>query len=352
MPKLTKCDIAKLDDIRSQQVQVILRSQALDCRMPPSTIDDRIGPDGPWQVLLPGVYLTNLGSVTQEHREMAALLYAGEDSVMTGPCAVRRHRLACPGPNAVDVLVWDTVRKASRDFVRIRRTRRFPESWTTTGMFRFANAPRAVADAVRVMTRLEDVRAVVFDATQKRACTITQLVDEMQKGPTGSRRLFRAVITEASAGLRSAAEKDFQRLLSLGNIPMPMFNAKLYTLDGEFIAMVDGYWEEPGLVGEVDSRTFHTDPAAQDRDRDRHNKLIAHGLPTLHFSPQKIREDGVAVTVAILEALRSNQGRPPLPIVAVGPDGEWSQEAADAVRGRLIAYQVAAREGQERAGIG
>jgi len=311
--------------------------------MPPSTIDARIGPDGPWQVLLPGVYLTNSGTVTQEHREMAALLYAGEDSVMTGPCAVRRHRVACPGGSVVDVLVWGTVRRASRDFVRIRRTQRFPESWTTTGTFRFANAPRAVADAVRGMTRLEDVRAVVFEAVQKRACTVAQLAGEMDRGPTTRRRLFRAVIAEAAAGLRSAAEKDFQRLLSLGNVPMPMFNAKLYTLDGDFIAMVDGYWEDAGLVGEVDSRTFHTDAQAQDRDRDRHNKLIAHGLLAMHFSPQKIREDGVAVTIAILEALRTNRGRPPLPIVAVGPDEEWTEEAADAVRKRLIAHAVAAK---------
>jgi hypothetical protein len=344
--------MAKLDSIRAQQAQVILRSQALDCGMPSSTIDDRIGPSGPWQVLLPGVYLTNSGAVTQEHREMAAVLHAGEDSIMTGPCAVRRHRLACPGGNAVDVLVWDTVRRASRDFVRIRRTRRFPESWTSTGAFRFADVPRAVADAVRGMTRLEDVRAVVFDAVQKRSCTIAELADEMDQGPPGSRRLFRVVIAEAAVGLRSAAEKDFQRLLSLGNVPSPLFNAKLYTLDGEFIAMVDGYWEEAGLVGEVDSRTFHTDTRAQDRDRDRHNKLIAHGLLAMHFSPQKIREDGIAVTIAILEALRSNRGRSPLPIVAVGPDEEWTEEAADSVRARLIAHEVATRERRVGAGIG
>jgi len=344
--------MAKLDGIRSLQMQVILRSQALDCGMPPSTVDDRIGPGGPWQVLLPGVYLTNSGTVTQEHREMAALLYAGEDSVMTGACAVRRHRLACPGGTAVDVLVWSTVRRASRDFVRIRRTGRFPESWTTTGASRFTDAPRAVADAVRGMTRLEDIRAVVFDAVQKRACTIGQLADEMDQGPTRRRRLFRAVIAEAAAGLRSAAEKDFQRLLSLGNVPMPIFNAKLYTLTGEFIAMVDGYWEDAGLVGEVDSRTFHTDARAQDRDRDRHNALIAHGLLAMHFSPQKIREDGVAVTIAVLEALQSSRGRPPLPIVAVGPDEEWTQEAADAVRKRLFAHEFAIRERRPGAGIG
>ena len=35
-------------------------------------------------MLLPGVYLTDTGTVTQDHREIAALLYAGEGSLITG----------------------------------------------------------------------------------------------------------------------------------------------------------------------------------------------------------------------------------------------------------------------------
>jgi hypothetical protein len=122
-----------------------------------------------------------------------------------------------------------------------------------------------------------------------------------------------------------------------------MFNARLYTLDGTFIAMVDGYWKDPCLVGDVDSRTYHTDTRAQDRDRDRHNRLIAHGLPVMHFSPQKIRDDGVGVAAAILKALQANRGRPPLPIVAVGPEEEWTETAADAVRKRILDHGLAAK---------
>ena len=65
----------------------------------------RITPGGSWQRLLPGVYVAVTGTVTQSQREMAALLYAGPRSIITGVTAVRRHHLRSPGPEAVDVLI-------------------------------------------------------------------------------------------------------------------------------------------------------------------------------------------------------------------------------------------------------
>jgi hypothetical protein len=343
MPKQSSYDREKLDRIRVDQRRVILRRQALACGMPSSTIDHQIRPGGPWQVLLPGVYLTNTGTVTQDHREIAALLYAGDGSVITGPCAVRRHRLESPGANTVDVLVSPGVERHSRGFVRLHRTYRMPQSWMTTGPIRFANAPRAVADAVRGMTSVGDARTVIFGALQKRACSLGELLNELTEGPARGRRLFRGVLAEAADGARSAAENDLQRLLARGldRLSQPMLNARLYTLDGQFIAMVDDWWEKQSLAGDVDSKAYHISAEAQDRDRDRHNKLIAHGINLMHFSPRRIREDGAGVLRDVKAALLANSGRPPLPIVAVGPEEAWTREAAERVRQRLAARQPA-----------
>ena len=130
--------------------------------------------------------------------------------------------------------------------------------------------------------------------------------------------------------------------VALTRLSQPMLNARLYTLDGQFIAMVDDWWDKQSLAGEVDSKAYHISADAQDRDRDRHNKLIAHGINVMHFSPHRIREDGPGILRDIKAALASNRGRPPLPIVAVGPDEQWTKEAADRVRRRLAACQAAA----------
>jgi hypothetical protein len=77
--------------------------------------------------MLPGVYLTMTGTPTVEQRDMAALLYAGSHSVITGAVAVRRHHLSCAGPDLIDVLIPADVRRRSTGFVRIQRTTRMPE---------------------------------------------------------------------------------------------------------------------------------------------------------------------------------------------------------------------------------
>jgi len=75
-----------------------------------SALQFRITQSGPWQRLLPGVYLGVTGTVTQDQREMAALLYAGQGSMITGVAAVRRNHLRSPGPDVVDVLIpWNCV---------------------------------------------------------------------------------------------------------------------------------------------------------------------------------------------------------------------------------------------------
>jgi hypothetical protein len=97
--------------------------------------------------------------------------YAGPASLITGPAAARRHGLRSPGPDVVDLLIPARSRRQSAAFVRVHRTERMPQRMVVTGKVRFAEASRAVADAARFLTRFDDVRAVVCDAVQRRACT-------------------------------------------------------------------------------------------------------------------------------------------------------------------------------------
>lgn len=320
MPKQSEYDKDLLERIIGDQRQIVTRAQALSSGLPHTTIDRKIGVGGPWQALLPGVYLTVTGAPTQDHREIAALLHAGQGSVITGPCAVRRHRLRSPGGSTVDVLVPFAVRRQSMDFVRLHRTLRMPKTWWATGPVRFAEVSRAVADTARQLSSVCDVRSVIYEALQRRACTVEQLITELREGPSQGSSLIRAVLTEAVDGVRSGAEADFRALLIPSRVPQPMFNARLYTPNGIFIAMVDAWWDDAGIAAEVDSRAYHLSPEAQDRDRDRHDKLIAYGVFPLHFSPRRIRSEGGQVLLEIEAAIAKGLLRPRLSIVAVPVD--------------------------------
>jgi hypothetical protein len=319
MPRKSEFDVARLNGLLQEQNRVISRAQVSACAMSRRALEMRISSTGPWQRMLPGVYVAVTGTVTQDQREMAALLYAGPASLITGWTAVRRHRLRSPGPDLVDVLIPEDRRRQSTAFVRVHRTTRMPERMFTTGRIRFAEPPRAVVDAARFLTRFDDVRAVVCEAVQRGTCSVSDLAAELSAGPSAGSALLRRALAEVSDGVRSVAEGDFRSLILGSGLPKPMFNARLFDADGTFIAMVDGWWQEAGVAGEVDSRAYHLSAADQDRTAERHDRLVAHGILPLHFSPNRIRTDAEGVIADIRQAIEKGLNRPPLPIRALPP---------------------------------
>jgi hypothetical protein len=318
---MSKSDLERLRRVLQEQYQVITRRQAQLCGMPTSTLDRYIAPDGRWQRLLPGVYLAVTGKATQEQREMAALLYAGPRSLITGPAAVRRHHLHAAGPDLVDVLVPANVHRQSVGFVRVHRTRLMPERIYVTGPIRFTKPARAVADTARSLNRFGDVRQVVSDAVQRRACTVGELTDEFRVGPAKGSTLLREALAEIGDGVRSVAEADARALILRSDLPKPMFNARLYDEDGVFIAMVDAWWPEAGVAAEIDSRAYHLTAGDQDRTTERHDKLSAHGVLVLHFPPRRLKTDPSGVISDLRSAIERGLGRSRLPIKALPADG-------------------------------
>jgi hypothetical protein len=317
MTRTPHLDPERLQHVLTGQYDVIAAAQARACGLTSKALEHRLRRGGPWQRLLPGVYLAATGTVTQVQREMAALLFAGPDSVLTGPAAVRRHGLTSPGPSTVDVLVPLTVRRQSTGFVRLHRTVRMPERFTVTGRVRFADPVRAVADAARGFTRFDDVRAVVCAAVQHRFCTVQELADELNAGPVRQSALLREAIAEIGDNVRSVAEADFRALILRSKLPRPMFNAQLFDAAGRFVAMVDAWWQRAGVAAEVDSRAYHLSADDQDYTTERHDELAAHGIIPLHFAPRLVRTAGPGVIAKIARTVEHGLRRPPLRITAI-----------------------------------
>lgn len=192
MPNTCHYDRARLGALLPTQHGVIARWQALECGLTPKAIDYRLRPGGPWRAMLPGVYLAMTGTPTPEQRDMAALLYAGSHSVITGAVAVRRHHLSCAGLNLIDVLIPADVRR------RIQRTTRMPEKVYKAGPIRFVAPHRAVADAARTMTSFGDVQAVVCAALQWKRCALPLLIEELNPMPGGNERVSRVRLIHVS----------------------------------------------------------------------------------------------------------------------------------------------------------
>lgn len=320
MPIKSVYDRDKLRRIAREQYNVLSRAQALECEMSRSAVDYRVRDGGPWQVILPGVYAITTGVLTLDQRTMAALLYAGKGSVVTGPAAVRRHDLTCAGLNEIDVLVPAGRRVQSTLFVRLIRTTRMPGEYYRTREIRFASPPRAVADAARGMSRLSDVRAVVGQAVQKGKCAIPPLIEELNAGPAAGSHWFRLALEEIGDGIRSSAEADLRTLIRRSDLETPMYNARLYLPDGTELGIADAWWKRAGVVAEVDSRQYHLSPADHESTTLRHNRMEAENINLLHFLPSTIHQQPDIVLRDLRKAVESGNRRAPLPIIAVPID--------------------------------
>ena len=280
-------------------------------------VEYRIRGGGPWNVLLPGVYLTHTGRPDEAAREIAALLYAGPQSILTGVAALRRHGLSASAPGGpggthsdmVDVLVPLANRRVDVAFARLHRTGRLPRGFCVTGEARFALPPRAVADAVRPMADLNDVRALVAEAVQRRRCSISRLAEELAAGPVNGSALLRRALAEVADGVRSVIEADLRDLIRWARLPTPLYNPRLL-VDGKFLAMPDCWWPESGVAGEADSRAWHFAPDDWEQTLARHARMSAHGIIVLHLTSQRIRSRRREVADEIRRALAAGRKLP------------------------------------------
>jgi hypothetical protein len=313
--KLVGGAASPLPKLIARQHGVISRQQALAHGLHENQVKHRSRPGGTWQRLLPGVYLTATGVPTADQADMAALLLAGDGSVITGLAALRRYPVRAPLTRQVDVLIPWRRRRASRDYVVVHRTERMPALVAYSGAIQFALPARAVADAALGLGSQSAVRALVAAAVQQRVCTVEQLAAELAAGPVRDSRWLRQAVGEAVAGVRSVPEGDLRQLIAAAELPEPWFNARLY-LRGILLAVPDAWWPEAGLAVEVDSREWHFSPADWEETMRRHVRLTAAGILVLHFTPRQIRTEPAAVIAAIRAALAAGH---PLPAITTRP---------------------------------
>ena len=70
------------------------------------------------------------------------------------------------------------------------------------------------------------------------------------------------------------------------------------------------------VAAEVDSRECHLSPADWARTMARHEKMSAHGIIVLHFTPSRIRAEPREVINNLHKAVQAGSQRPQLPIRA------------------------------------
>jgi hypothetical protein len=306
MPRLSPYNRVGVAATLKAQDQLITRRQARAYGMSASTLRYKVRVGGPWQVVLPGVYLAQTGYLRRTQRDVAAFLLAGCAIAVTGVVAADRHGIPCKPGELVDVLVPRGCRHTDAGFVRLHRTAVIPKTYTA-GFVTYAAPARAVADAVRQLEDMSEVRALVAAGVQRGKIGLPELAAELAAGPKRGSARLRAVLAEVADGVRSSAEGDLRTLIKRAELPVPMFNPKLY-VGAEFLASPDAWWRELAVAAEVDSKQWHFSPEDWERTLARHARMTAQGILVLHFPPAKVRDQPWLVVREIRSALASSRG--------------------------------------------
>jgi len=307
MPHISQYDRRRLVKLLDQQHDIISRAQALDCDLTARAVGYRTRPDGPWRVVLPGVYAIGTGRLTRQQRAVAAFLYAGKAIAITGVTAVRWHGLRAGTEAFVDVLVPQRHRRSDAGFVRLRRTSALPGIDLRDGVVSYAPLERAVADAARILTDMREIRDVVATGVQAGKVSIWQLLSELDRGAQQGSARLRACLAEVSDGVRSVAEADLRSIIRQFRLPPPVYNPALFA-GGQFLASPDAWWPDYGVVAEVDSRAWHLSPADWEQTMARGDRMTAEGILVLRFPPAELRKSQAVVAKRIKATLAASRG--------------------------------------------
>lgn len=273
--------------------------------------------------VLNGVYSLGRDIDTRRAAMRAALVAAGNGSVITGRSACEQWGIVASPPEQIPSLIQIAVTRGRRRTLngtssalrntRVQIVRRDfePGEFRARRNLRLVAPPLALIDfAAGASERevrfafLEACRLRHFDRRDVDYCH-GRLVG--RRGAVKIRPLLALWVPELGR-IKSVLEGRFLLDWVPRKLPMPIVNVKVHGWE------VDLYWPGVGLIVELDGGAFHADPLSRARDRGKTSFLENEGLTVLRitWAEYDANPEGVIGSIARLhESLRLECGPDP-----------------------------------------
>jgi hypothetical protein len=275
---------------------VLSATQAVLCGLSRETMRRRVL-RGLWQRPVPGVYALQSGPPNRLQWLIAAQLYAGEGSVLTGRAALGVHGLEVDGPARLDdpmadqfamdqlhALVPHRMRRQNIARLRITRTTRVPKP-TRFGVLRVAPLARSIVDSC--LTAVEEGEAATIDGIVTAALTdgrvrLTELEDELSRAPRRHSGRLRVELTKSKAHERAVAARKLLEEIRASGPHGALHEVTVYLGQGR-VSQATAIWPNRAVAAVVDA------PEREIR------ALNALGFAVVHVAPRQVEEDPASV---------------------------------------------------------
>ncbi|MFJ5266137.1 hypothetical protein ACIQAC_37325 [Streptomyces sp. NPDC088387] len=342
-----------LAQLSAERHRVLTAAQLRAHGVGPAEANEQCRPGGPWQQILPGVFLLHPGPPTSEERLHAVLMYATREpapgvpvqpatgpggggrrpvpaypeAMVTGLAALNLHGFTSAPPllslDHVDVLVPRLRRLRTTGCARIVRTAELPTPVQRTGL-PVAPVPRALADAVAQLTDAVAVRRLLTEAVRGGHCEPGAVVRELNRAKLLGRPHVVDAVDSLLAEGRAIAEDRLYRMVREHGLPEPLWNVDLRLPGGPHLGGLDAYWPEQAVAVELDTRAPRQgDPQDEDALWEEYALKREHlerlGISVVHITPRKLRDAMEQQAAVVRTALMASGDREPAAYVVVLP---------------------------------
>ncbi|HSF97084.1 MAG TPA: hypothetical protein VLA55_00215 [Ornithinibacter sp.] len=294
----------------ARQDNVITRAQLLEHGMTYPTIRWNAGRG--WRVVLPHVFGMSRERPTPRQRQIAALLWAGSGSVLSGATAARLHGVTSADPLArVHLLLPAPLSSRTSGFAEVRRTLLHDPGTVVRGPLRLSSPARAAVDAARA-ARAQDARsAILIETVQRGIATLDDLSEWVHRLRPRDAAPLHAPLAEAASGAWSVPESELLDLVA-GSVVLPVAwaNPMLTQPSGAALTTPDVWFDDVAMAVMVHSHRYHSQGDQWDDTVDKDGDLVAAGVVVAGITPRRLRERPDAVIARLERAYLASRARP------------------------------------------
>jgi Transcriptional regulator, AbiEi antitoxin/Protein of unknown function (DUF559) len=272
--------------LAARQHGLVTRAQLIAAGLDHKAIERRLA-QGRLHRVRRGVYAVGHTGLSREGHFLAAVLWAGEEALLSHLAAAELRKVSRYRTSLIDVVA--PKRRMADEGVRLHRTRGL--HWrdvTTHKGIPVTSIPRTLVDLADVLTP-HQLANVIHEAAFKGLFSEPATRDAMHRanGRHNLHTLDKALALNAggSAGTKSRNEDAFLSMLK--NLPEPLVNTRL---NGE---EVDFHWPEHKLAIEVDG-PHHGRPRTQHDDARKQAIWQQAGYEVVHI-PDHALEKGLQI---------------------------------------------------------
>jgi len=273
---------------------LVTRPQLIALGFSPRAIEHRVA-KGWLHRVHRGVFAVGSPVLRPWGAEMAALLYAGGDVVLTHESAAALWGFAARPSFVAITMVGRKIR--SRPGVRVHQVSGYDlrdvqihDALPVTTPARTLIDCAARSDIDRLLNEAR-VLKLVNDAAIHAAM-------ERCPGRAGVATMRELLEVERDTGFtRSRAERRLRRIIKASGIEPPIFNTHVQGVEA------DAYWPRLKVVVEIDGYQFHGHWAAFQSDRAKANMLVAAGYVVLRFTWQQLTLRPLQVVAEVARTL-------------------------------------------------